>query len=64
METSWFRQHVLKTIDMVAMVATVLTLLWGAWDEFAPKTSVTRVFEAASEAHTKLDFAMMDRREA
>ncbi|CAK9055967.1 unnamed protein product [Durusdinium trenchii] len=31
------------------------------WEEFAPKTSVAQVFATASEAHTKLDFAMMDR---
>ncbi|CAE7026368.1 unnamed protein product [Symbiodinium natans] len=31
------------------------------WDAFASKASVQQVLSLASEAHTKLDFAMMDR---
>jgi len=30
-------------------------------DDLAPKSSISQVFEMASESHTKLDFAMMDR---
>eukprot|EP00435_Cladocopium_sp_Y103_P067801 s192_g30.t1 len=44
-----------------SMRSDLVGLEHRAWEEFASKTSVTEVYSVASESHTKLDFAMLDR---
>lgn len=58
------QQQVLQKVQekgLQSMRSDLVGLEHRAWEEFASKTSVTEVYSMASEAHTKLDFAMLDR---
>lgn len=58
------QQQVLQKAQEKALQSTrsdLAGLEHRAWEEFASKTLVTEVASVASEAQTKLDFAMLDR---